>query len=145
MQEKDRLSVPNISKVNRRPRDLKPKRYIELFGQCKIRGRDERFNFNCGEIHCFPLRGLTNMSARVFGSYQTGHRRRKSAIAAMRVYVSLQTRPSFTLTLCGSNLFTGQIDSLTQRFAWLECGTRAAGISTGAPRAGYGPSARHGG
>ena len=57
----------------------------------------------------------------------------------MRVYVSLQTRPSFTLTLCGSNLFTGQIDSLTQRFAWLECGTRAAGISTGATLRGLRP------
>jgi hypothetical protein len=38
----------------------------------------------------------------------------------MRVYVSLQTRHSFCLTLSGSNLISRQIDCLTQRFAWLE-------------------------
>jgi hypothetical protein len=40
--------------------------------------------------------------------------------AALLAYDFLHTRPSLCLTLRGSNLISGQINCLTQRFAWLE-------------------------
>ena len=45
---------------------------------------------------------------------------RTTPVAALLAYDFLHTRPSFGLTLCGCDLFSGLIDCLTQRFAWLE-------------------------
>ncbi len=60
LQKKTCLAIPNVGEFIGRPRNLEPKRHIELDGSRQVRSEDKGLDFDCGEIQrILQLRGLT--------------------------------------------------------------------------------------